>query len=106
MEGAAERTYLLAPRHARFSHVRPTSFRIFVEAHPGNLTPGASLLEVAEEDRPPRARTAVRIASGEEGSSEPLGPNQVRVRVSYAPIHPGRFAGRHGVARLRHNRRR
>jgi NADPH:quinone reductase len=29
----------------------------------------------------------------EEGSSEPLGPNQVRVRVSYAPIHPGDLLG-------------
>jgi len=29
----------------------------------------------------------------EEGPSEPLGPNQVRVRVSYAPIHPGDLLG-------------
>jgi NADPH:quinone reductase len=29
----------------------------------------------------------------EEGPSEPLGTNQVRVRVSYAPIHPGDLLG-------------
>src|ERR1700739_1033243 len=29
----------------------------------------------------------------EEGLSEPLGPNQVRVRVSFAPIHPGDLLG-------------
>ena len=29
----------------------------------------------------------------EEGPSEPLGPNQVRVRVSCAPIHPGDLLG-------------
>ena len=29
----------------------------------------------------------------EEGPSEPLGPNEVRVRVSYAPIHPGDLLG-------------
>jgi NADPH2:quinone reductase len=29
----------------------------------------------------------------EEGSSEPLAPNQVRVRVSFAPIHPGDLLG-------------
>ena len=29
----------------------------------------------------------------EESPSEPLGANQVRVRVSYAPIHPGDLLG-------------
>src|SRR6202008_483767 len=29
----------------------------------------------------------------QEGPSEPLGPNQVRVRLSYAPIHPGDLLG-------------
>src|SRR6266853_1443700 len=29
----------------------------------------------------------------EDGPSEPLGPNQVRVRLSYAPIHPGDLLG-------------
>ena len=29
----------------------------------------------------------------EDAPSEPLGPNQVRVRVSYAPIHPGDLLG-------------
>ena len=29
----------------------------------------------------------------EDGPSEPLGPNQVRVRPSYAPIHPGDLLG-------------
>src|ERR1700736_1613592 len=29
----------------------------------------------------------------EDGPSESLGPNQVRVRLSYAPIHPGDLLG-------------
>src|SRR6266404_1539154 len=29
----------------------------------------------------------------EEGPSEPLEPNQVRIRVSYAPVHPGDLLG-------------
>src|SRR5689334_12471912 len=29
----------------------------------------------------------------EDGPPESLGPNQVRVRVSYAPIHPGDLLG-------------
>jgi len=29
----------------------------------------------------------------EDGPPESLGPDQVRVRVSYAPIHPGDFLG-------------
>ena len=33
------------------------------------------------------------LLRAEEGSSEPLGPNQVRVRVSFAPIHPGDLLG-------------
>jgi NADPH:quinone reductase-like Zn-dependent oxidoreductase len=30
-----------------------------------------------------------RVLLGEDCPSEPLGPDQVRVSVSYAPIHPG-----------------
>ena len=30
-----------------------------------------------------------RVLRVEDGPSESLGPDQVRVRVSYAPIHPG-----------------
>jgi NADPH2:quinone reductase len=33
------------------------------------------------------------LLRGEDSPSEPLGPNQVRVRVSYAPIHPGDLLG-------------
>jgi NADPH2:quinone reductase len=34
-----------------------------------------------------------RVLRVEDAPSEPLGPNQVRVRVSYAPIHPGDLLG-------------
>ena len=34
-----------------------------------------------------------RVLRVEDGPSEPLGPNQVRVRPSYAPIHPGDLLG-------------
>src|SRR5260370_28975940 len=40
--------------------------------------------------KPGRPSELLRV---EEGPSEPLGPNQVRVRVSYAPIHPGDLLG-------------
>ena len=66
----------------------------FVEAHAGDLMSGARLLEV-------RVRRIVHHELGqpsellrvEEGPSEPLGPNQVRIRVSHAPIHPGDLLG-------------
>ena len=35
----------------------------------------------------------VRVLRVEDGPSAPLGPEQVRVRVSYAPIHPGDLLG-------------
>ena len=34
-----------------------------------------------------------RVLRVEDGPSTPLGPDQVRVRVSYAPIHPGDLLG-------------
>jgi NADPH2:quinone reductase len=34
-----------------------------------------------------------RVLRVEDGPSAPLGPDQVRVRVSYAPIHPGDLLG-------------
>ncbi len=34
-----------------------------------------------------------RVLGVEDGPSAPLGPDQVRVRVSYAPIHPGDLLG-------------
>ena len=64
------------------------------EAHQDDLTSRALPLEG-------RMRRIVHHELGqpsellrvEEGPSEPLGPNEVRVRVSYAPIHPGDLLG-------------
>src|SRR5712671_6214130 len=87
--------YLWVLRRARLCRAWRRRVSNFVEARPGNLTPGVAwLLEV-------RMRRIVHHELGqpsellrvEEGSSEPLGPNQVRVRVSFAPIHPGDLLG-------------
>ena len=34
-----------------------------------------------------------RVLRVEDGPSTPLGPDQVRVRLSYVPIHPGDLLG-------------
>src|SRR5712672_4637374 len=93
MEGAAGRTLSVGP-WTRTSSREADVFRL-LSKRPGNLTPGvAGLLEV-------RMRRIVHHELGqpsellrlEESPSEPLGANQVRVRVSYAPIHPGDLLG-------------
>jgi hypothetical protein len=91
MEGVAERKLSVGPEARTAFPTWGRRLSNFVEAQPGDLTSSAQLLEV-------RMRRIVHHELGkpsellrvEEGPSEPLGPNQVPVRVSCAPS-PGSF---------------
>jgi hypothetical protein len=86
--------------NAGHDHVRrlvgrePVTFRAFVETCRADLTPDAYPLEIhmrriVHHDLGEPARV-LRV---EDGPSMSLGQDQVRVRLSYAPIHPGDLLG-------------
>jgi hypothetical protein len=94
MEGVAEPRYLRQRQQARVCRSRCQCLSGFVEALRVDLTSGAWSLEggmrriVHHELGQPS-----EVLRVEDGPSEPLGPNQVRVRLSYVPIHPGDLLG-------------